>query len=245
MKTIHLLPFALLPLAAGCKSTSDTHAEPASAPKSAVTAGSAGPSRPGAAAATAGPTAPAMAPSSTILATPVGRAELGAPAPGFELKDIDGKSVKLSQFKGRKVVLEWFNPSCPYCVYVYGEKGPLRQLPDQLVRNGVVWLSIVSEKPENPGRKTETIRKFMEANGIETPMLLDPTGTVGRAYGAKTTPHVFVINDKGTLVYAGALDNAPMGKVADGGTLVNYVEAAVADLRAGRSVTTSGTKPYG
>lgn len=173
------------------------------------------------------------------------RAEIGKPAPAFELPTVDGKTVKLADSKGKTVVLEWFNAACPYCVYAYGEKGPLRKLPEELQKKGVVWLSIVSEKPENKGGKVETTKKFMEENGVRVPMLLDPDGKVGRAYGAKTTPHVFVIDGKGTLVYAGALDNAPFGKVEGDGEPVSYLEAAIADLAAGKKIEKPETKAYG
>jgi peroxiredoxin len=172
-------------------------------------------------------------------------AEIGKPAPAFELKGIDGKTVKLADFKDKIVVLEWFNPACPYCVYAYGEKGPLRKMPEELQAKGIVWLSIVSEKPENPGAKSEVIEKFMEKNGMKVPMLLDPDGKVGRAYGAKSTPHMFVIDGKGTLVYQGALDNAPAGRLEEGVEMVNYVEAALADLAAKKKIVKPETKSYG
>ena len=173
------------------------------------------------------------------------RAEIGKPAPPFELKDVDGKTVKLADAKGKIVVLEWFNAGCPYCVQAYSEKGALRKMPEELTAKGIVWYSMVSEKPENAGGKVETIKKFMEAKGIKAPMLLDPDGKVGRAYGAKTTPHMFVIDAKGVLVYQGALDNAPMGKVEGDGERVGYVDAALADLAAGKAVQKPETKAYG
>ena len=172
-------------------------------------------------------------------------ADLGKPAPDFELKGIDGRTVKLSSYKGKVVVLEWFNPACPFCAYAYGEKGPLKNFPEQLRGKGIVWLSIVSEKPENPGGRTESIQKFVDANGMKAPMLLDPDGKVGKRYGAKTTPHMFVINEQGVLVYKGALDNAPFGQSENNEAHINYVEAALADLGAGRAVTKAETKSYG
>lgn len=173
------------------------------------------------------------------------RAEIGKPAPAFELKDIDGKTFKLADSKGKTVVLEWFNAGCPYCVQAYSEKGALRKLPEELQAKGIVWLSIVSEKPENKGGKVETIKKFMEENGLKAPMLLDPDGKVGKAYGAKSTPHMFVIDGKGTLVYQGALDNAPKGEVENGGERASYVEAALADLAADKKIQKPETKSYG
>lgn len=176
---------------------------------------------------------------------PAAKAEIGKPAPPFELKDVDGKTVKLADSKGKTVVLEWFCPTCPFCVQAYGEKGALKKLPEELEAKGIVWLSIVSEKPDNKGGKVETIKKFMEANGLKSPMLLDPDGKVGKAYGAKTTPHMFVIDGKGVLVYQGALDNAAFGKVDGDGVRVGYVEDALADLAAEKKLRKAETKPWG
>jgi peroxiredoxin len=175
----------------------------------------------------------------------IDKAELGKPAPAFELKNIEGKTVKLSDYKGKTVVLEWFNPTCPYCVYAYGAEGPLRTMPEDLKAKGVVWLSIVSENPKNPGGQADTIKKFMEEHKMKALMLVDPDGKVGRLYGAKSTPHMFVISEKGALVYRGALDNAPHGELAKEDTRVNYVQAAVADLSSGHAVTKAETKSYG
>jgi len=173
------------------------------------------------------------------------KAEIGKPAPPFELKDVDGKTVKLADSKGKTVVIEWFNPSCPFCVQAYSEGGALKKLPEELKAKGIVWLSVVSEKPQNPGGKVENIKTFMEKNGLAVSMLLDPDGKVGKTYGAKTTPHMFVIDAKGTLVYQGALDNAPFGKVEGDGERIGYVEAALADLEAKRKVERAETKSYG
>jgi len=173
------------------------------------------------------------------------RAELGKPAPAFELKDVDGKTVKLADSKGKVVVLEWFNPGCPFCIQAYGEKGALKKLPEELTAKGIVWLSIVSENPANKAGKVEAIKKFIETNGLKAPMLLDPDGKVGKAYGAKSTPHMFVIDEKGVLVYQGALDNAPFGQVENGGERVGYVEAALAELAAGKKIQKPDTKSYG
>lgn len=168
-------------------------------------------------------------------------AELGKAAPEFALTDVNGKTVKLSDYKGKVVVLEWFNQGCPYCQYIYSEKGPLRELPERLTKQGVVWLSINSGMTADAAEA----KKFMEANKMTTPMLLDADGKVGMAYGAKTTPHCYVIDEKGILRYRGALDNAPQGKVKDSETKMNYVEAALTDLKNGKAVTTPETKSYG
>jgi peroxiredoxin len=172
-------------------------------------------------------------------------ADLGKAPPGFELASLDGKVVKLSDFKGKTVVLQWFNPACPFSKYAYGEDGPLRTLMEQVRAKGVVWLSIVSEKPENPGGKVDEIKKFVAANQVKTPVLLDPEGTVGKLYTAKTTPQAFIISEKGVLVYRGAVDNAPLGKVEKLDARVNYIAAGLADLASGHAVMIAEAKPYG
>lgn len=178
------------------------------------------------------------------IVRPATKAELGKPAPDFTLNDVDGKSFKLSDFKGKTVVLEWFSPACPFCVYAYGE-GPLKEMPERLIAQGIVWLGINSQGPKEKGSSAEENKAFMQKNGMKAPLLLDPEGTVGKMYGAHSTPHMFVINEKGVLVYKGALDNAPFGKVQGEAAKTNYVEAALADIKAGRAVIASETKSYG
>lgn len=172
------------------------------------------------------------------------KAELGKAAPDFALTDLDGKSHKLSDYRGKPVVLEWFSPACPYCVYAYSD-GSLTALPDRLRKQGVVWLSVNSQNPKHPGADVEKNRAFVMAHHMEAPMLMDPAGAVGRAYGAKTTPHLFVIDAKGVLVYAGGLDNAPLGRVDGDAKIVNYVDAAIADVRAGKPVAIDNARAYG
>lgn len=171
-------------------------------------------------------------------------AEVGKPAPEFSLQDLDGKTVKLSDFKGKIVVLEWFSPKCPACVFAYSDKGPLLELPERLKKEGVVWLAVNSDGGE-PG-KVEPNKEFFKERKINSmTVLLDPTGATGKTYGAKTTPHCMVIDEKGVLRYRGALDNAPGGRVSDKETKVNYVQKAVEELKGGKAVTTSETKSYG
>jgi peroxiredoxin len=173
------------------------------------------------------------------------KAAIGKPAPEFELKDLDGKPVKLSDHKGKIVVLEWFDPTCPACGFAYGEKGPLRTLPEKLAKEqGVVWLAVNSAGDQAQGSDVKTNKEFLTRNGVKTTVLLDTKGDVGRAYGAKTTPHVYVIDAKGVLAYQGALDNAPYGKV-DGEKAINYVEAAVTALKADKKVEVTETRSYG
>ncbi|MBL9037241.1 MAG: thioredoxin family protein [Archangium sp.] len=173
-------------------------------------------------------------------------AELGAAAPDFSLKDLDGKTVKLADFKGKTVVLEWFNPECPY-VKASHTKGSLVDTAKKQTAKGIVWLSINSGAVGKQGAGVEKNREGVKTFAMSNPVLLDETGATGKAYGATNTPHVFVINKDGKLVYRGAIDNSPDGEGASptGGTLVNYVNAALDDLAAGRPVKTNDTKAYG
>lgn len=142
---------------------------------------------------------------------PANVAQVGQAAPDFELKDLNGKSFKLSALKGKTVVLEWYNPECPFVEYAYKE-GPLKSLAQKSAGN-VVWLNINSGAPGKQGTGKELNQKLAQTLGVKNPVLLDESGAVGRSFGAKTTPHMFIIDAKGVLVYQGALDNAPFGKV--------------------------------
>jgi peroxiredoxin len=170
-------------------------------------------------------------------------ATLGMTAPDFTLTDMNGKAVKLSDFRGKTVVLEWFNPGCPYVVYAYGD-GKLGEKQKSTMKNDVVWLSINSGAPGMQGTGMDTNKKAYDDWKMSSKLLFDESGTVGQAYGAKTTPHCYIVDKKGMLVYRGGLDNAPLGKVK-GSSYQNYVEMALADLSAGRAVATSETDPYG
>ncbi|PZR07043.1 MAG: thioredoxin family protein [Archangium gephyra] len=173
-------------------------------------------------------------------------AELGKPAPDFTLKDLDGKEVKLSAFKGKTVVLEWFNPECPFVKNSH-TKASLVDAAKRAQKNGVVWLAINSSAVGKQGHGVEKNKAAIKTFALENPVLLDESGTVGKAYGATNTPHMFVINAKGDVVYRGAIDNSPdgEGQSPQGGTLINYVDAALADLAAGKPVKTADTRAYG
>ncbi len=181
-----------------------------------------------------------------VAATPTEHAEVGKPAPDFTLKDLDGKDVRLSSFKGKTVVLEWFNPGCPF-VRASHTKGSLKDTARRETKAGVVWLAVNSAAPGKQGAGVEANREGAKTFGMENPILLDDTGNVGRTYGATNTPHIMVIDPKGTLVYRGAVDNSPdgEGESPTGGKLVSYVETAIADVAAGRPVATPETKAYG
>ncbi|MBS2013884.1 MAG: redoxin family protein [Deltaproteobacteria bacterium] len=186
------------------------------------------------------------APAGESVVAPGAKAEVGKPAPDFTLKDVDGKEVKLSSFKGKKVVLEWFNPGCPF-VQAAHSKGSLKDAAKRHTANGVVWLAINSGAPGRQGHGAAANKEAAKSWSLDHPILLDESGAVGRAYGATNTPHMMVIDDKGTLVYRGAVDNSPDGEGDSpaGGKLVSYVDGALADLGAARPVGTAETKAYG
>jgi peroxiredoxin len=178
-------------------------------------------------------------------ATPPAIAEVGAPAPNFALRDLAGNRHKLSDHKGKIVVLEWYNPKCPFVVYAHDEGGPLHTMGDRWTAEGVVWFAINSGAPGKQGAGTDLNIEMQKQYGFNYPVLLDETGETGRKYQAKTTPHMYVIDTEGTLVYAGGLDNAGFGKVADGGEMMPYVEQVLEDLVAGRPARVQTSKPYG
>jgi peroxiredoxin len=173
-------------------------------------------------------------------------AEIGKPAPDFDLTDLDGKHVKLSDFKGKTVVLEWFNPGCPF-VKASHTKGSLRDTAKRATEKGVVWLAINSGAPGKQGYGVQANKDGAAAFNLTHPILLDETGAVGKQYGATNTPHVFIVDAKGQLAYAGAADNSPdgEGESPEGGKLVNYVDQALGELAAGKPVSVPKSKAYG
>lgn len=192
---------------------------------------------------------PATATTAATATAPIAegaRAELGKPAPDFTLRDLEGKEVKLSDHKGKTVVLEWFNPGCPFVKNAH-TKGSLVDAAKRHAKEGVVWLAVNSGSPGKQGHGAEANREGAKTFGLAHPILLDESGAVGKAYGATNTPHLYVVDPKGTLVYRGAVDNSPdgEGQSPENGKLVSYVDAALADLAAGRPVATAETKAYG
>ncbi|MEL6543520.1 MAG: redoxin family protein, partial [Myxococcota bacterium] len=141
--------------------------------------------------------------------------------------------------------LEWFNPDCPFVKYSHGE-GPLKDLAKTAMEknDSLVWLAINSGAPGKQGHGVERNKKALAEYGMTYDVLVDENGAVGKSFGAKTTPHMYVINAEGTLEYAGALDNAPMGKVR-GDSMTNYVTMALEKLAAGEAVEPRETSPYG
>ncbi|MFN3945170.1 MAG: thioredoxin family protein [Allosphingosinicella sp.] len=171
---------------------------------------------------------------------------VGQPAPNFRLSDASGKAVSLSDFRGKTVVLEWHNPDCPFVRKHYGS-GNMQRTQAAAARDGVVWLTINSGGPGKQGHVNGAqARAFLSQSGATpTAYLLDPDGAAGRLYDAKTTPHMYVINPAGTLVYNGAIDDKPTPNPADVNGARNHVLAALADLKAGRSVAVPTSRPYG
>jgi len=172
--------------------------------------------------------------------------EIGKPAPEFMANDTNGKHVMLSELKGKTVVLEWTNHECPFVRKHYGS-GNMQALQKEATADGVIWVSIVSSAKGKEGNVTaeEANKITADQKAFPTHKILDEDGTIGKLYGAKTTPHMFVIDKDGVLVYAGAIDNTPSADPDDVKTVKNYVREALADLKAGKSVTTPSTNPYG
>ena len=172
--------------------------------------------------------------------------EIGKPAPEFTGTDSNGKEHKLSDFKGKAVVLEWTNPECPYVVKHYDSKN-MQKLQETQTAKDVVWLSINSGAEGKQGHLTGDAANayIKEHSAKQTAYILDGKGEIGKAYDAKTTPHMFVIDKDGTLVYAGAIDDNDSANPADATTAKNYVTAALDAVQAGKPVETSKTKPYG
>lgn len=190
-------------------------------------------------------TAPAKPAKVATAKVSVAKAVVGQPAPNFSLLDIDGKEVSLSQFRGATVVLEWFNPDCPFVKAAHGP-GSLKGLAAKNSKD-TVWLAINSGGKGKQGNSADANRKGMEGFGMKHPLLLDESGAVGKLYGAERTPHMYVINPKGILVYKGAIDNSPdgEGKSPTGGKLINYIDGALTSIREGKPVTPAETKAYG
>lgn len=171
---------------------------------------------------------------------------VGQPAPDFTLKDAGGKAVKLSDFKGKHVVLEWTNPGCPYVRKHYDSANlPLTQ--KEAMGNGVVWLAVNSTEKASydylePGKLVAWLK---DRKSTPTAVLMDEEGTVGRAYGARTTPHLYIVDPKGTLVYAGGIDSIPSSSPEDIPKATNYVKKALAEALSGKPITAATTRPYG
>lgn len=174
------------------------------------------------------------------------QAVVNQPAPAFSAKDATGKTVSLADFKGRHVVLEWVNPGCPFVQKHYNSANMPATQKDALAK-GVVWLSVASTAKDAgdylaPAELSAWLKSKSAAN---TATLMDEDGRIGRAYGARTTPHMFLIDPQGKLVYAGAIDSKPSANPADIKSATNYVRQAVAEAVAGKPVSQAVTQSYG
>ena len=182
-----------------------------------------------------------------VIAAPASAAPMiGQAAPNFRAADVNGKPVSLSDFRGKTVVIEWHNPGCPFVKKHYGS-GNMQKAQAAAARDGVVWLTINSGAPGKQGHMSGAEAKafLAEAGARPAAYLLDPRGEVGRAYSASTTPHMYVINKAGTLVYAGAIDDKPTANAEDINGARNHVLAALSELKAGKTVSVPTSRPYG
>lgn len=170
----------------------------------------------------------------------------GGTAGNFALTDMAGKTVRLSDFKGKTVVLEWNNPGCPF-VQKHYNSGNMQKTQAAARADGVVWLTINSGAPGKQGHMSgaEAQAFVAKAKAQPTSYLLDPKGVVGQGYGAKTTPHMYIVDGSGKLVYQGGIDDKPTANAADIAGARNHVTAALGELKAGRPVSVAETRPYG
>jgi peroxiredoxin len=171
---------------------------------------------------------------------------VGDPAPGFTSIDSNGKSQKLSDYKGKYVVLEWHNQGCPYTKKHY-ESGNMQRLQKEWTAKGVVWFTVISSAPGMQGFVTPSQENdyLKEMKAAPTAVLMDPGGTLGKLYDAKTTPHMYIIDPQGTLIYQGAIDDKPTADQADIQGAKNYVSVALTEALAGKPVSDAATRPYG
>jgi hypothetical protein len=177
---------------------------------------------------------------------PAWAATAGQPAPNFALTDSQGKAVQLSDFKGRYVVLEWTNPGCPFVRNHYNTRN-MQMLQQGWGPRGIVWLSIdSSSKSSWDYMEPAKLGEWMQARGAaQKAVLMDPDSAIAKLYQAKTTPHMFVINPEGTIIYAGAIDDRPSTRPEDPPAAHNYVRAALTQAIGGTAVTTAASTPYG
>jgi hypothetical protein len=172
--------------------------------------------------------------------------QVGQAAPDFTLTDINGNKHSLTEFKGKTVVLEWVNPTCPFVQKHYGS-GNMPDTQKTAEAGGAVWLTINSGHPGAEGDfdKAQVEAWLKKTGASPTAYFRDQDGTVGKLYDARTTPHMFIVNPQGTLVYAGGIDDIASTKTEDLAKANNYVKAALADMKAGKPVHTATSRPYG
>src|SRR5438874_9241900 len=171
---------------------------------------------------------------------------VGSAAPDFSSPDANGKNQSLAEYKGKYVVLEWFNPECPFVKKHYGSDN-MQKLQAEYTGKGVVWLTIDSNAPGTEGNITaEQAKKIMDSwKTKQTALLLDPESKIAKLYGAKNTPDMVIVNPEGKIVYEGAIDSKASPNPADIPTSINYVKAALDESLGGKAVSNAQTKPYG
>ena len=171
---------------------------------------------------------------------------IGQKAPDFTGTGSDGKTYKLSDYAGKFVVLEWYNRDCPF-IHKHYDSGNMQKLQDKYTKKGVIWFEVASSAPGNEGylTATETEANRAKVGSKATATLLDSDGTIGHLYEAKTTPHMFVIDSKGILIYDGAIDDHNTADIDDIRLSKNYVAMALNQAMAGKEVVTASTRPYG
>ena len=182
----------------------------------------------------------------SIIGTALAAPQTGQPAPEFTLTDSNGKSHKLSDFKGKFVVLEWLNHGCPFVIKHYGS-GNMQKLQKEYTGKDVVWLSIASSAPGKQGNMSpeETNKTKEEKGSAASAVLLDADGTVGKLYDAKVTPELYVIDPEGVLIYMGAIDDVKSVDAADVADAKNYVKQALDEAMAGKAISEPVTTAYG
>jgi peroxiredoxin len=171
---------------------------------------------------------------------------VGQPAPDFNLVSTDGKPVRLSDFRGRHVVLEWTNPGCPFVRKHYGA-GNMQAVQKEAAAKGVAWLAINSTETGSVDylKPASLAAWLVQHKATQTAILMDEEGLVGKVYGARTTPHMYIVGPRGTLLYAGGIDSIPSAKVDDIKIAVNYVRKGLTEALAGKAISAPVTQPYG
>ncbi len=180
------------------------------------------------------------------IAPALAEATPGKPAPAITATDVAGKPLKLDDLRGKYVVLEWFNPSCPFVMKHYGASN-MQGLQKKLTGEDVVWVSVNSTAADHPEflQPAKAAEWMQQQKAAPSRVVLDPTGAIGKAYGARTTPQMVIIDPKGNVVYNGAIDSVRSANPADIAKATNYVSQAFGELKAGKPVSQPTTQPYG
>jgi hypothetical protein len=187
-----------------------------------------------------------LATTSQAWAQAAAAATVGQAAPNFSAKDVNGKTVSLADFKGKTVVLEWVNPGCPY-VRKHYDGGNMQGTQQDAVAKNVVWLAVNSTGTDHPDylAPSKLAAWMKEKKAPATHTLMDEDGKIGKAYGARTTPHLYIIDGKGMLVYAGGIDSIPTASAADIPKATNYVKVSLSEMAGGKQLSNSVTRAYG